>query len=215
MDVVVSGNNHVHMPTTAASAPTYLLLHGFEHHKPQGHWLVWLAAKLHRTGARVRFPQLPDADRPDRHAWGAAIDDELAGSAPDGVTVICHSLGVAAWLRAPAIAERPVKRVLLVAPPSARVLAGISEIADFAIVEFSPAMIAAATAVPTLIVAADNDPYCPEGALVGYGEPLGIEVNLVPGAGHFDLAAGYGAWPSVLRWCLDPRAAITARDNVE
>lgn len=194
---------------TPATAPSYLLLHGHEHHKPHGHWLVWLAAELQRLGAQVRYPQLPQADDPDPAGWVEVIADEL-GSAEPAPTVICHSLATVAWLRAATTIELPITRVLLVAPPSPLVLATIPEIADFAITEFSAGMIAAVAAVPTLIVAGDDDPYCPEGAQHWYGAPLGVDVALVPGGGHLDVAAGYGAWPSMLRWCLD-RVAFRSR----
>ena len=54
-------------------------------------------------------------------------------------------------------------------------------------------------------------PFCPEGAGTVYGEPLGADVDLLPGAGHITVGNGYGAWPSALDWCLDPAARLTAR----
>ena len=197
--------------TREFSTDSFLLLHGWEHHKPEGHWLVWLAAELDRAGARVRYPQLPDADKPDLTEWVGVIGDELAELDQSAATVICHSLSAVTWLHAAASIDAPLARVVLVAPPSPQVLATIPEICDFAVTEFSQATIAALGGVPTLIAASDNDPYCPEGAKTCYGAPLGLEVTVLPGAGHVDLAAGYGAWPAMLDWCRDPTSELSAR----
>jgi predicted alpha/beta hydrolase family esterase len=43
-----------------------------------------------------------------------------------------------------------------------------------------------------------------------YGTPLGIETDLIPGAGHINPEAGYGPWPAVERWCLDGGGALSA-----
>ena len=44
-----------------------------------------------------------------------------------------------------------------------------------------------------------------------FGKPLGIESDRIHGGGHFDLDAGYGSWPSMLAWCLDPAAQFEPR----
>ena len=64
--------------------------------------------------------------------------------------------------------------------------------------------------MPKLTVLPHPD-YCPEGAVAAFGEPLGIPVTIIPGGGHLELTAGYGAWPSVLGWCLDPETELVPR----
>ncbi|MFJ8104424.1 GNAT family N-acetyltransferase [Streptomyces sp. NPDC096132] len=44
-----------------------------------------------------------------------------------------------------------------------------------------------------------------------YGDPLGLPTELLPGAAHLDLDAGYGSWPSVLEWCLNPDTKFGVR----
>lgn len=100
-------------------------------------------------------------------------------------------------------------RVLLVAPPSPRVLAGIPEIAPFSGVQHDQIAIRRA-AGSTRLVAADDDPYCPEGIDAAYGS-LRLDTDVISGGRHLDLDAGYGEWPSVLAWCLDPDVRLTAR----
>nr|WP_269144801.1 alpha/beta hydrolase [Streptomyces luteolifulvus] len=64
---------------------------------------------------------------------------------------------------------------------------------------------------PTRLVAGDDDPYCPEGVQSVYGDPLGLTAEVLPGAAHLDLDAGYGSWPSVRDWCLDADTKLTVR----
>ena len=45
---------------------------------------------------------------------------------------------------------------------------------------------------------------------VAYAD-LGLDVDVVPGAAHLDLDAGYGRWPSVEAWCRDPRTRLAPR----
>jgi predicted alpha/beta hydrolase family esterase len=115
--------------------------------------------------------------------------------------VLCHSLACVLWLQHAhrCVDEPPVERVLLVAPPSPS--ASLSGVRGFFPLAVEPEEVARA-AGSTLVVASDDDPYCPEGASRLYGEPLSLPVHLIGGAGHINPDAGYGPWPDVERWCL-------------
>ncbi|MEV0177164.1 alpha/beta hydrolase [Streptomyces sp. NPDC050803] len=184
---------------------SYLILHGWQNHRPEGHWQHWLAGQLTELGHQVTYPQLPDPDDPELDVWLAELERHL-----DGVeVVVAHSLSVALWLHAVARGLPgldAVERVLLVAPPSDAVIRSNPEIAGFALppLEFG-------LPGPTRLVAGDNDPYCAEGADRLYGDPLGLPADVLSGAGHLDLDAGYGPWPAVLAWCLDLTAGFTPR----
>ncbi|WP_371671341.1 alpha/beta hydrolase [Streptomyces sp. NBC_00289] len=189
---------------------SHLILHGWQNHRPAGHWQHWLAGRLTGLGHHVTYPQLPDPDAPDLDVWLAETVRHLTGL-PGGTerVVVAHSASAVLWLHAVArgaVRAGDVDRVLLVAPPSASVLAGIPEVAAFA-----PPPLDFALPGPVRLVAGDDDPYCPEGARTAYGEPLRVPTEIIPGAGHLDLVAGYGSWPAVLDWCLDPAAKLTAR----
>ncbi|NBM16461.1 alpha/beta hydrolase [Streptomyces sp. GC420] len=202
-----------------AAARSFLILHGWQNHRPEGHWEHWLARELTRLGHRVHYPQLPDPDDPDLDTWLAELERHLAALREGGTrptndsgerVVVCHSLAVLLWLHAIARStpDIDVDRVLLVSPPSGPVTAQYPEIAGFALSE--PARSGPA-GTRIRLVAGDNDPYCPEGAAVVYGGPLGLDTDVVPGGAHLDLEAGYGPWPSVLAWCLDPSVRVTGR----
>jgi predicted alpha/beta hydrolase family esterase len=189
-------------------AQRFLILHGLSG-SSLDHWQTWLARRLRRADAQVSYPELPDADHPDPAAWEETLQRELAQLA-DGEgerVVVCHSLGALLWLRHSAriLPAHRADRVLLVAPPG-------GPDADPAIVEFFPIDTVrdsvAAAAGRTLIVCSDNDPYCPQGAWSAYGETLGIETEVIPGAEHLNADAGYGPWPHVEAWCLGLRSGV-------
>ncbi|WP_406279001.1 alpha/beta hydrolase [Streptomyces sp. NBC_00191] len=183
----------------------FLILPGWQNHRPAGHWQHWLAGQLTTLGHAVDYPQLPDPDDPDLEQWLAELRTRLSVLRGQQRTVICHSLTCLLWLHAVArnAAPVPVDRVLLIAPPSASMLEQYAEVAEFTPPPVTAVQLSAA-AKYTRLVAGDNDPYCPEGAVVAYGEPLGLPADILPGAAHLDLEAGYGSWPSLLDWCLAP-----------
>jgi hypothetical protein len=54
------------------------------------------------------------------------------------------------------------------------------------------------------MIVGTDDPYCPEGVDELYVAPLGIAKVVIPGGGHLSTPEGYGPWPQMLAWCLDP-----------
>ena len=189
---------------------TFLILHGFQNHRPEGHWQHWLAGRLAERGHEVRYPQLPEPDAPVLADWLTALAERLHRPAGGGeFVVLAHSLSVLLWLHAAARTPDAldVDRVLLVAPPSPAVTASIPEIAAFA---EGPDLGAVRLKAPTRLVYGADDPYCPEGAAVHYGDPLALDRDLVLPGGHLDMPAGYGPWPAVLEWCEDPAVRLSA-----
>ncbi|MEU2433216.1 alpha/beta hydrolase [Streptomyces sp. NPDC007861] len=200
----------------AATTPAthgFLLLHGWQNHRPPGHWQHWLAGRLGELGHEVGYPQLPDPDDPCLERWLDELRGHLDTLRGQRRTVVCHSLACLLWLHAVArgAVAVPVDRVLLVAPPSSEVLRQHTEVREFAAPTVTPAEVSAASAY-TRVIGSDNDPYCPEGAAARYGEQLGLPSDTLPGQAHLDLDAGYGDWPSLLDWCLGTDTApVTAR----
>ena len=44
-----------------------------------------------------------------------------------------------------------------------------------------------------------------------YGEPLGLDVDLLDGAGHVNPEAGFGPWPAAEAWCYGESAIASSR----
>lgn len=192
---------------------SFLILHGWQGSGPD-HWQTWLAQRLASAGEEVRYPDLPDPDTPDAAAWGAAIHSELAAMAGERV-VLCHSLACLVWAREAATiaADGPVERLLLVAPPCpVTPIPGVRELYPTPL----DADAMARSAGTARVVGTDKDPYCPAGHERSFARPLGLEIDVLAGAGHINPDAGFGPWPAVEAWCKT-RAAIAqgAKNGVE
>jgi predicted alpha/beta hydrolase family esterase len=184
---------------------TYLMIHGWGG-SDHPHWQFWLTQELRAAGYSVEFPDLPDRDFPEKNAWIRALHESVSRCKVSGspITVICHSLGVTAWLHY--LKENPgtkVERTLLVAPPGLLQFARCnSEVKGFVPIPLSPDLLLASSTVMARLVCTENDPFCEEGALDLYGHPLNIPVDLLPpSAGHINVNGGYGPWPELLAWC--------------
>ena len=182
-----------------------LILHGWQGSEP-GHWQRWLDVELRAAGRHVLFPDLPERDQPCPDAWGASLHAGLAALAAlpgDGERVVCaHSLACVLWFREAARIAPPLRvdRVALVAPPCPG--ARVAALARFYPTRADRAAVKAA-AGHTRLVCADDDPYCPGGgAHEHWAAPLALTVDLLPGRGHINAEAGYGAWPAMRDWVL-------------
>jgi predicted alpha/beta hydrolase family esterase len=188
----------------------FLVLHGLGNCRPRAHWQWWLVDRLRTHGEQVLYPQLPDPDAPDLTSWLDLLAGEYDQLGDGERIVICHSLACALWYQASerGLVDPIADRVLLVEPPGPSVLAEAAT-AAFAPREWSTDVLHSSSRAPIRLVASDIDPYCPEGpAAVVYGQPLGIDADTIPGAGHLTPSDGYGPWPDVLSWCLDPETTV-------
>ena len=148
---------------------------------PPGHWQSLWAEQL--TGA-LRVQQ-DDWVAPSRSAWVASIARTiLAQTQP--VVLAAHSLGCIAAVHLPPEAAERVQSALLVAPadPERR---GV--LADFSPVPYQR------LPYKSIIVASNNDPYCPVRTAGAYARAWGSEFVRLQNAGHINLEAGFGPWP--------------------
>ena len=187
----------------------YLVLHGWESHRPREHWHWWLTEELRRRGEQVLYPQLPAPDTPTLADWLEILHAELAQLGDGERIIVAHSMSCQLWLHAVnelSPAEQ-VDRVLLVAAPDPTELARYDVVFDFAITSPDPAAVARA-ARTTRLVCSTDDPWTPNGP--PYAD-LGLPVDVIQGGGHLNPDSGYGAWPAMLRWCLDEAIPVGPR----
>lgn len=197
-------------PTPLSTPPTaYLILHGWQNHRPEGHWQRWLAGQLEARGHVVRYPQLPDADEPTPAAWDAAVRRELDGLPEDvPLTVLCHSLSCLLWLRLQAGDAPPrADRVALVAPPSPELIAGQPIHAFVAGDLYDGRRLSPGGSAEAVVVAGDDDEWLPLGPVDTWEARVDAPVVVVPRGGHLTSDSGYGEWPAVLAWALGVPAA--------
>jgi predicted alpha/beta hydrolase family esterase len=192
---------------------SFLILHGWQGSGPD-HWQTWLAQRLAAAGEDVTYPDLPDPGAPDAEEWAAAIHAELDGLTGEP-TVVCHSLACLLWAReARTIAQRrPVRRLLLVAPPCP--VSPIEGVRGLYPTPLDPDAVAA-SAQEARVVGSDADPYCPAGPERSFARPLRLPIDVLPGAGHINADSGFGPWPAVEAWCLTGAPlAYGAKNGVE
>jgi len=146
----------------------------------------------------VLFPELPQKFDPEPTAWLGVLHDDLLPQMEGERILICHSLACLLWMLHARDGGDPVDRVLLVAPPCTATIP--------AVVRFQPDGVTAddmrRSAGTTRMFCSDNDPYCPTGAATLFGDPLELDYELIPGAGHLNVDAGYGRWRAVESWAL-------------
>lgn len=200
----------------AASSRRFLVVHGWQNHRPPDHWQFWLVERLRRAGEQVLYPQLPSPDEPVLDEWLELLRAELRMLGDGERVVICHSLGCLLWLQhaQTASADDLVDRLLLVCPPGPSALPG--RLAPFAREPADRDAVAATVRRPAELVCSDADPWCPEGAAAYYGRALDLEIHMLAGAGHVSLDEGFGPWPAVETWALSgafPAARQPARDD--
>ncbi|MCW2990648.1 MAG: putative hydrolase [Solirubrobacterales bacterium] len=181
---------------------SFLIVHGWHGSGPD-HWQTWLAQRLAAAGEEVRYPDLPDPDYPVVTEWAEVLHAELAALAGERI-VVCHSLGCLLWAHEAARVE-PVDRLLLVAPPCP-----VSPLHDAR--SFYPTPLdseaLARSARAARVVGSDKDPYCPAGHERSFARPLGLEIDVLAGAGHINPEAGYGPWPAVEAWCYGAKNGV-------
>lgn len=193
-----------------------LVLDGWQFNRAPGHWQAWLAQRHVDLGGTAEYLVLPEPERPSWERWSRAIAE--AASARPGTLVVAHGLTALAWLRLAEYGERSTplaERALLVAPPAPGAHGGdVSRLP-----EATPAAVRSLTRAPSLLVATDDDPFCPAGADTLYGG-LGLDSVVVPGGAHLNEKSGHAELPQALRWVLgegwgdaDPDAAHLLRDR--
>ena len=175
--------------------PRVLILHGFQHHRDQGHWLWWLAEELRRLHIPVQYPQLPNPDRPVPSEWVSVARDELAMLGEGERVVVTHSLGGVLWSQLVHMGLTSNERVLMVAPPSRDRLDGA--IAAFAST-LGPDFL---DTTGVTLVARERDRYrnTPLNWLDG---GRARDVHVLPGEGHINTDDGHGPFPRALEWVV-------------
>lgn len=168
-------------------------------------WPHWLADQLRSAGRTVHTCFVDDPAA----AWQVDLAAAMITLPDGGFDLVAHSVGCLLWLHWAAGgtgSARPA-RVALVAPPDAT-----GAPAGWAGLFPVPLDIDAVrqAAGGTALVGSDNDPHCATGIAQAYGAPLKMAVTLVPGAGGFTVADGYGTWPAVLDWCGRDNLAFIA-----
>ena len=160
------------------------------------HWQNLWAQQLER----VVLVEQENWGTPNRRDWVQRLADTILAQ-PGPVVIAAHSLGCITTVHLPPVVLARVAGALLVAPadPERR---GV--LADFAPVPYQP------LPFRSVLVASDNDPYCPVRLAGAYARAWGSDYVRLANAGHINVESGHGPWPlglAVLRSLLPTSVA--------
>lgn len=155
---------------------------------PEETWFPWLRSELEKLGHKVIVPQFPTPEGQTLENWLATLKNYEADLGPDSI-LVGHSLGGCFVLN---VAELyPIKAAFLVAPVFGKI-ENIFEptMRTFYQHEFNWEQIKAHCKEFT-IFHSDNDPYLKLDQTEILAQKLGVQVTVIPGAGHINESAGY------------------------
>jgi len=160
--------------------PTVIIVPGWRDSGP-GHWQSLWAEQLPNARRVVQDNWIS----PTRQAWVNRLAETI-DSTPGPVVLAAHSLGCMAVVHLPTEVAERVQGALLVAPadPERRAV-----LTDFAPVPWQP------LPYPSLVVASDNDPFCPARRASAYARAWGSNFTRLHFAGHINVESGFGPWP--------------------
>ena len=173
-----------------------VIVYGYDGSGP-GHWQRWLHTELLQRKIRVEFPELSDPLEPRKEVWV----EELRGivdAASEPVSFVCHSLGC--WALDHLLAERGaagIEAALLVVPPSPHL---IFEPVDSFLPPPRRRQAWSPLASRSLLVGSDDDDFTSAEEFQEIAASIGVRHQLLPGAGHINVASGHGPWPLALEW---------------
>ncbi len=189
---------------------TTLILPGVGGSEP-AHWQSWLETEL----ADAKRVEQADWNSPVLHTWRQALDRELLLGATEPVWIVAHSFGCLVTMSALSsrVLASKVAGVLLVAPasPERFSLEGFArsnkeKLKDQSIdtTAHAPALLSrilprAPLGVPIRLIASRTDPWMTFEAAEWWATRWGAKLIDLGDAGHINVAAGFGAWPQVIK----------------
>ncbi|AXI03706.1 RBBP9/YdeN family alpha/beta hydrolase [Aquirhabdus parva] len=185
---------------------TTLILPGVGGSEP-AHWQSWLETQL----VDAKRVEQADWNSPVLHTWRQSLDRELLLNATEPVWIVAHSFGCLVTMSALSsrVLASKVAGVLLVAPasPERFSLEGFARSKDQAIdphAPQAPALLSrilprAPLGVPIRLIASRTDPWMTFEAAEWWATRWGAKLIDLGDAGHINVAAGFGAWPQVIK----------------
>ena len=167
------------------------IFHGTEGH-PQENWFPWLKGKLEAKGCKVFVPQFPTPPVvPAKISEWFDVLKEYEKHIDGDTILIGHSLGGIFALRVLEQLKRPIKGVFLVGTPiGVRPILNYDRDNSFSGFSFDWDAIKK-NAQHFVVFQSDTDPYVGLDNGQQLSEHLGVKLNFVPNAGHFNAKAGY------------------------
>lgn len=171
---------------------------------PEENWFPWMKAELEARGVKTTVPQFPTPENQTPEKWCSIFNPYLSQLSSDTL-IIGHSLGGTFLMHVLEKISQPIGAAYFVAAP-----VGIQPLKNwqtdqpFLSRDFDWKKIRS-NAAQFGVYHSDNDPYvCLENGRQ-LAENLGVPLTFVPGAGHFNAAAGFLRFEQLLTAILAHR----------
>lgn len=173
------------------------IFHGTAGH-PGENWFPWARHEFEARGYEVIIPQFPTPEGQSLAAWRTVLETHLS-KITEASMLIGHSLGGLFLLRVLETLAHPVAASVFVgAPVGVRPIKNYDADSAFAAgFDFDWPSIRTHAGRAT-VFHSDNDPYVSLGNGQELARQLGVELTMVPGAGHFNASAGYTEFPQLV-----------------
>ena len=178
---------------------TAVIIHGTEGY-PEENWFPWLKKELESLGYQVFVPQFPSPPKVSAKIseWFDVFKDFEQYLDQDTI-LIGHSLGGVFTLRVLEGLKHPIKAAFLVGTPiGVRPILNYERDSSFSGFSFDWEAIRK-MARHFVVFQSDNDPYVSFGNGEALAKHLGVNLEFVPKAGHFNSKAGYTTFPLLLK----------------
>ncbi len=167
------------------------IFHGTEGY-PEENWFPWLKEELEKRGHRVFVPQFPSPPivAAKISEWFDVLD-KYKQQINEETIIIGHSLGGVFALKVLEQLDKPIKAAVFVGTPvGVKPILNYERDSSFSGFNFDwPAITNKASNF--IVFQSDNDPYVSLGNGEELANKLGVSLNFVPNAGHFNAKAGY------------------------
>jgi len=173
-----------------------LILHGWQG-SPSPHWQTILEENLNKNeNYEVLFPELPSKDNPLLEEWLEALDTYIKDFKPE--IIICHSLANILWFHYINSGKMNynLKKLMMVSPVSLR--CNITELNSF----FPYALPSDLKSDLKIMASSDNDEFMHIDELYELSNKLSIGLKILEGAGHLNVASGYGELSCAYDWVI-------------
>lgn len=181
-----------------------VIFHGYGA-TPEDHWFGWLAEQLEAVGIPTTVPPLPHPLEPDPAQWEDTVRTAV-GVPDENSIVIAHSLGCLTVLRYLRSLPAPWRlKILILVSGFLDHLPALPDLDDY-IAEGCDIAGLRDHIGHLVVIHSDQDPFVPPALTDHLAKLLGVQPQVVPGAGHFVATDGMTALPQALK-------AITSATN--
>lgn len=179
---------------------TALIIHG-AYGNPAENWFPWLREQLEALGYEVVTPPLPTPKHQHLEMWLERVEEYRQEWGDENTIFIGHSIGAAFVLRLlMSHTGEPIRAAFLVA-------GFITQLGDPKFDKLNASFLANSfdwerikeNCQKFFVYHSDNDPYVQLAKGEEMAKKLGVQITMVPDAGHFNAEAGYTEFDRLLQ----------------